>query len=729
MPGMRAPILNILLHPPAHVVNGLTVALGIGLVQASVNALGGSTAALAAVTGAVCSSLADVPITPSRTWRRVLTAALIACLVSLIVHVLRPYPVTLGLTIALISFAATMMMVWGPRAGPTSFVGILAFIFSIAAPAPPPEAAALQHALMQSGWAAAGALLYFAWAVASSALLQPRYRTLALASALAAVAQLLRSRADLVSGVRTHSDGSPELQAWIETEAQLDERLQLARDLLFVKLDSEPARRQAALLLLAIDLRDTLLTSELDIDLLGDDDPGKKIRQVLAADLMACADAVTDMYAAVRFERALPSREDAHAPLQSLAAEALFGENDLRLQLFNVLVTRRRHIFYDLAQMQALMHGAPVQLPLADGELQLFVSPEGWPLGVLKRHTSLRSPVVRHALRMAIALTSAYFIGYSLPWAFGRSMLWSSHPAWLVLSVAVVLRGNLEQTLSRRNTRVAGTILGCLIVLSLSRLGAVWVTSATFLVAVGVAHSFVNQRYLVTSAAASVMALLQAHLLSPHEGFAVFERITDTFLGALLAWGFSYVLPSWEKNALERVVERVQTSLAQLATEVLHWPRDENSELQLRLARREVYDALGNVAALAQRTSVEPKRVRISLERLAALLRHSHALLAHLASVRVLLGRRLAELDRAEAEPPIVAACAVVQRLLKADARKSARPKATAADDGTASPTQLPAGGLMHWLRRRLRLAEQTAAEVTRVAGALQSGVKAGAKN
>jgi uncharacterized membrane protein YccC len=708
---MRHPVSSLrFLHPPAYVLNGAVVALGIGLIQALINAIGGPAAALAAITGAVCSSLADVPVTPNRTWRRVLTAAIIACAVSLVVHLLRPYPLALGLAVGVITFLATMMLVWGPRAGPTSFVGILAFIFSLAAP----PSSGLEPILVQTAWTTAGALLYFAWSVASSTLLQPRYRTLALAAALAATAQLLRSRADLVSGVKTHSDDSPELQSWIATEALLDERLQLARDLLFVKLDSEAGQRQAALLLLAIDLRDTLLTSELDVDLLGEDQAGKQVRQVLAADLIACATAVADMEAAVHYGRSLPSRADEHAPLQALSGAALFAENDPRLQLFNVLVRRRRHIFDDLAQMQALVHGAPVRLPLAEKDLQLFVSPEGWPPSVLRRHKSLRSPVLRHALRTAIALSSAYFIGEALPWA--------SHPVWLVLSVAVVLRGNLEQTLSRRNARVAGTVIGCLVVLGLSQLGAAWVATATFLVAVGIAHSFATQRYLVTSAAASVMALLQAHLLSPQQGFAVFERMGDTFLGALLAWGFSYVLPSWEKHALARVVERVQTALAQLAAEVLHWPDDANPELQLRLARREVYDALGAVASLAQRTSVEPLRVRVSMEGLAGLLRHSHALLAHLASVRVLLGRRLAELDRAEAEPPILAACKTVQRLLKGDARKSARSPATAEDDGAALPTQLPAGGLMQWLKRRLRLAEQTAGEVTRVAGMLQSG-------
>jgi hypothetical protein len=156
-------------------------------------------------------------------------------------------------------------------------------------------------------------------------------------------------------------------------------------------------------------------------------------------------------------------------------------------------------------------------LPLARDELQVFISTEGWPLAALRAQLNTRSPTFRHAVRLSLALGSAYFIGLALPWA--------SHPHWLVLSVAVVLRGNLEQTLSRRNDRVLGTMIGCLLVLVLAQFGAPWLSTLAFLAAVGIAHSFTTARYLVTAAAASVMALMQAHMAAPEgANFGVFER-------------------------------------------------------------------------------------------------------------------------------------------------------------------------------------------------------------
>jgi uncharacterized membrane protein YccC len=701
--------IPLLLRVPAHLINGIAVALGVGLIQALVSAVGGAAAALPALTGVICSSLADVPVTPNRTLRRVPLAGLIACVVSTLVHLCRPFPAALGSVMALVAFASVMALAWGPRAGPISFVGILAFIFTMAALPPANPAEIFRDAL----WTALGAVLYFAWSLAASALLQPRYRTLALAAALGAMGQLLRARAQLLDSEPRGDAGSAELRAWIENEARLDERLQLARDLLFVKLDTTRSRHQAALLLLTIDLRDTLLASELDTDLLGQDAAGKQVRGVLIAGLHTYTAALEEMEQAVRYGRTLATGSDFNPLLDRIAAEGAFPEGDARSRLLPVLSDRGRHMRDDIAQMQALMHGGPEHLPLAQSELQLFISAEGWPLSALKRHATLRSPVLRHALRAAIALSCAYFVGKALPWA--------SHPAWLILSVAVVMRGNLEQTLSRRDARVAGTVLGCLVVLGLSQLGTAWVSAATFIVAVGVAHSFVTTRYLVTATGATVMALLQAHLASPGGGYAVFERLGDTFLGALLAWGFSYVLPSWERRALPGIVTRVKKALAQLSAEVLRWPDESVSELQLRLARREVYEALGSVAATAQRTGVEPERVRVPLVALAALLRHSHALLAHLASVRVMLTRRSDELDRAEAELALQAAAADVATSLGADPKQDAQAAPAPQEESPELPAQLAGEALLPWLRRRLILAEQAAQRVAAVAQVLQT--------
>lgn len=691
---------------PPHVINGVGVSAGVALAYVAGYLLGGPAGAVTASSGAVFASLADLPNPPARTWRRVLPAAVIGCLVSLVVGALKGHVLALGLAIGLVGVASTMALAWGPRAGPMSFVGIMAFVFTMAAPRPASTAALLASA----AWVAFGGLLYLGWAMLAATVLQPRYRILALAGVFDATAQLLRARAALVAE-SARIGGQPTLQTWINDDTLLDERTQTARDLLFAAPDSERARRHTALLLLAIDLRDTLLLTQLDLNLLGHDGPGQRARAGVAMSLTAVADALEALADALRGSGE-PAAGEPASILRSLADTVFFSEADPRGRLVPVLVDRTRHMAEDLSQMRALVQGAPAQLPIAREALQLFVSVEGWPLTALRPHATLQSPVTRHAVRAGIALATAYFIGEALPWA--------SHPHWLVLSVAVVLRGSLEQTLARRNLRVAGTLAGCILVLVIAKLATPWFSTLAYLVATGLAHAFTVARYFVTALAATVMALLQDHLASPERGFAVMERFADTLLGAVLAWAFSYVLPSWERRGVTRLTARLVRALKALSEQALRLPEPGSPDLALRLARREVYEALRGLALAAQRSSVEPASVRLPLQAFATLLSESHALLAHLAAVKLTVTRRGAELDRADVAAALQATAAELAAALGGTGGAKSAPSMPVEIDAEL-PAQAPRETVTPWLHRRLRRAALAGARVAAAAGALKA--------
>lgn len=700
---------------PAHGINGIVVALGVLLVQVVAWALGGPKAALVASGGAIFASLADTPNVPRRTWRRVTLGGLVGLVSSTLVTMLHGHEFALGFMVAALAFASALMLAWGVRAGPISFVPMLAIVFTMAAP--PLEGWRAQ--LLHGAWTSFGMLLYLGWAVVTSRLLQPRYRALALGGVLEATAALLRSRSALLLQDRTRTEGESPLQAWMARQVRLDERLQTARDLLFEADDAADAPRRIAVLLLAIDLRDTLLGSELDLELLGHDAPAERLRSQLAATIDGTAAALDRMALALQLGQ--PVDAPAVPYTQALSdAVAQFAAEPSRRLLAMALLDRSRHIVDDLGRMQAALAGIAVPQPLGARELAFFVSPEGWSPTALRPHLRLGSPIMRHAIRSAVALGAAYFLGLALPWA--------SHPHWLVLSVAVVLRGNLDQTLSRRDARVAGTALGCLLVLLLSLVHVPPLVSAgVFLVAAGVSHAFVNVRYLVTATAATVMALVQAHLADPSGGFGVGERLADTVLGALLAWGFSYVLPAWERRGLGRLVDRVQRGLRTLVNEALRWPAPGERDVALRLARREVYEAIGGIAASAQRTRAEPRSVQVPLYAMATLLTQSHVLLAQLAAVRTMLTRRGDRLDRAASQAMLAAAQQRIDALL---AGTEAPPPAAGDDDPAATVTatadlRLPPLGpsepLEPWLARRLGLATQRARQVAAAAAAVRA--------
>jgi uncharacterized membrane protein YccC len=397
----------------------------------------------------------------------------------------------------------------------------------------------------------------------------------------------------------------------------------------------------------------------------------------------------------------------------ALFANPPLAADDARTRLLPALVDRLQRLAAEVQRIQAVLQGAQEHSPLTRDELRRFVAPEGFPLQALRAHRSGQSPVLRHALRTALALASAYFIGRALPWA--------SHPHWLVLSVAVVLRGNLEQTLSRRNARVLGTLLGCAVVVALAwafppaRLGLF------FLLAVAVAHAFVLQRYWLTASAATVMALLQSHGVDPAGGFAIGERVADTLLGALLAWGFSYVLPSWERRQVPQLVATVLRSLADYAGHALSVRASE--AVEQRFARRRAYDALGALAAALQRSAAEPKAVQLPVQELAAVLDHGQRLMAHLSMVRLTLAHRSAEL----AEPGLLTALGETRAALATTlAWRAPGVAAPAAAPGTVAdpadlsrlPLEPPTEQIVPWLLRRLQVLRHDAQKVCAAAGA-----------
>ena len=388
------------------------------------------------------------------------------------------------------------------------------------------------------------------WSLLAGSVLQRRYRTLALCEALRATAALLRARARLLADPGQAADADA-LRSWIQGEAVLAERLQGARDFVFAAPDSARARRDSAILLSAIDLRDMLLASRLDLELLGSDASALWLLDRAAEGLNQIASQLDAAVAALRSGTlpAAPADDDADRRFE----QAPLAADDDRARLLPLIASRLRGLAADAARIHALLRGEPAVLPLSREQLRHFVAPEGWPLQALRAQWTGHSPVLRHALRAALALGSAYFIALALPWA--------SHPHWLVLSVAVVLRGSLDQTLARRNARVLGTLFGCVLVVALTHAeSAAWLT-LVFLLAVATAHAFALQRYWVTATAATVMALLQAHLVNPGGGLAIGERIADTLLGAALAWAFCYVLPAWERRRLPLAVDRVLRDL------------------------------------------------------------------------------------------------------------------------------------------------------------------------
>jgi uncharacterized membrane protein YccC len=609
---------------------------------------------------------------------------------------------------------------------------MFAMVFSMAVPNHTSSATNLSTSL----YFALGGAAYLVWATLANSVLNPRYRTQMLADTLLALSQLMRTQARQFAPAVTASgsDGVALIGALLQQQAALADQLQTARDIL-LESPRTPRRQQlASMLLRVLEMRDHLLVCELDLDTLKDHAGHAPFLESLREVLDALADAIEHVADALLLGQVIATIPDFRPQLAALQwiddTPAAADAPDIAAQsadqnpavLARGLASRMGYLNDDTRHLMALARGEEVpDVGLVRTNWQLFVSPTVWSWQPFYALWRWQAAPLRHALRAALAIAAAYGIALISPWG--------THDYWIFLTIVVVLRGSLAQTLDRRNSRVAGTLIGCIVaglLLYVHSPIALLLVIATF--AQAFAHAFAIKRYLVTAVAATVLGLLQLHMLNAdsNPSFDAFERIADTLVGAAIAWAFSYVLPSWERSQIAALVQRTLAAQARHAREALGlWQLqavDNEPELRWRLARREAFDSLSALVQATQRSLSEPRAVRPPLEPLGRMLAYSYQLQAQLTTVKTMLLQRRGRLAEAHIDVPLKHTAQLLDAILSQDVAR--RPEAGAASAPDALVLADPfESDLTPWLLRRLDLATGMAEHLRRNADQVLSEV------
>jgi uncharacterized membrane protein YccC len=695
----------------SYATNGLVTALGLLVISALVHVLLGPAASAAATVGVIVVTPPDRPAPRRGKFSQLLPAVVLGVPLFLGVQALHHAPLPLWLLLVGSTFLAFLGAAWGKRGLPISIAVMLAMVFAFAAPPP----ASFDDALQQTLYFVIGAGLYLLWGPLANSLLNSRYRVLTLVDSLFAVASLMRTQA-LAFTLPAGPQGQPPdvLGRLMKEQAALADQLQTARNLLLESPRTDRRLQLAGMLVQVLDMRDHLVACGLDLEALRSLPQQQHLVHALGIEIQALAgdiEALADAMLLARQPRPFTRQRPALAAVAAAEIPTTSAVEQMpTADVLGIALARRVGYLHDeTGRLVALARGEQEpDLEVVRTVWQLFVSPTAWTLRPFLSLWSWDAPPLRHAIRAALAIGVGQALGNLLPWG--------THEYWILLTIVVVLRGSLAQTLERRNSRVAGTILGSLLAAALLY---VHPSAAVLLLAVtlgqGIAHAFAVKRYLVTAVAATVLALVQAHLLYAEAStvFDVAERVGDTLLGVLIAWVFSYVLPSWERTQVPALVRRAlkaQARHAQLAL-ALGQPRavDTQAELGWRLARREAYDSLSALVQAIQRSLSEPRAVRPRLDELERMLAHAYQLLAQLTAIKTMLLQRRDRLDFPALQGPLQLAAATIAAELDRPTPAAAQDASPAAAREEARPMlELPdavEGNLNPWLLRRLHLA------------------------
>lgn len=620
-----------------HISNGLAVGAGVGLVGTLLGFAFGFTEGMVAGTGAICVSLADLP-NPLTSKLKVLPVCwVLSCLSALLIALSVGHPVLQGLIVTLVSAAAGMLVGYGRWALPVSVATMLAQVFTLGTPM-----ADLAEALHHQGLFAAGGFAYMLIAFVITRLTERSNRRIAVAECLREFALYLRAIAKFYD---ERADLAQTYREVVEQQAALADHLQAARQQVYLGPRTDSAKRLTAAIILQVDALDTVVSAHADLAPLRAGRVGTLLPALVGALITELADDMDRLSDdLLRYRRNLPER-DRRESLDLISTEVARLTEDRTIDpraLRAARATRTKFTWVadHLSRLPKVLRTARGAEMLLEGiDLRAFVQPLSMSPGQLARHFTLSSPVARHALRIGAAMGSAFLLISLVPGL--------SHGNWILLTIAVILRAQYSVTRQRRNDRLAGNLIGCVLAAGLLHTGLENLQLAIIPLGIAIAHAYVRVNYLVTSVAACVMALMSLHFLDPQTAPPILTRLLDTAIGAGIAFLFSRLLPRWEYQEAPKLVDTMMKSFTAYMGDAL---RLEISEQSYRLKRKTMMESLASITESATRVAGEPEHARTAMPDLGTLLAAAYSLAAQIVGIRVLLRNRRADINPLYAE-------------------------------------------------------------------------------
>lgn len=632
-----------------HALSGFGCSLGVALVALLAWAVADTRAAIAMAAGALVVSLTDIPA-PRRNKLPLLLANLIQMpVVALLVLATHDSLPLFAAAILLIAFASGMATAWGKPGLPLGYGMMMTMAFTMAQPDLPPREQAAHLALQF-----AGGLCYLLYALLMARLTDTAMRRRAVVDALYAFADYVRGKAALFNAANDLDAVYAEL---VRRQAAFAERLQTARDFVFVDRCTPEQQALTNGLLALIDAHEAVLASQGDYAPLREAFGDHRVMHLLAAMTHAAADDVLRLaHGGLSGSRPVlddtPYRNTRPALEREVAALSADPALD-RSAAIAVLEAGRRKLLGAIDGLRRVDRALREPVQVDDEDMSRLLSRSSFAPRALRDEFRLDSPVLRYALRLTLAMAAALALSRWLPWA--------GHGYWILLTVSLVMRASFSQTRQRQTDRMIGNALGCLFVAVILHLvSAPAVLLGIVFVCIGIAHAFITVRYRVTVTAACVMALLQLHLIAPGS-FHISERFFDTVVGVAVAWLFSRVLPSWERDSVTALAARLLGALREYVELAL---TPDTRDMHYRLARRHVQEALGTLSDAVVRMRDEPASQQQPLAALNVLTTRGYLLLAHIAAARRLSARP----DASAAEQQLAAARRELAALLASDA-------------------------------------------------------------
>jgi uncharacterized membrane protein (TIGR01666 family) len=550
--------------------------------------------------GALCVSISDAPGPIQHKRNGMLYSNIFVFLMALLTGFVNNNFLLLGLLVLFSSFFLTMFTVYGNRAASVGTAALLIMILRMA------KVNSQSEVVMESALILCGGIWYMIIALLLYRLTPYRPAQRALGDCIHETAKFLRIKSALYDS-KTNLDD--EYRKLVAQQVVVNEKQDAVRELLFKnrELVKEPTHTARLLILTFVDLIDfyeQVMATWFDYHSLRERFSSTGILDEVSSLVKNIADELDHIGHAIQSNTSYKKKIDLIPALEKLKIriDELSDKNNSKLILKKILVNLR-NLAEKVTEILNYFDNVPSNRKMrSSSDYSKFVSHHEINGADLIQNLSLKSSVFRHALRMMITCGIGYVIGKLLPYGH--------YSYWILLTIIIILKPGFSLTKQRNFERLTGTIAGGLIgILILAFIHDRSVLFALIVFFMIGTYTFQRFNYIVMVIFMTPYLLILFNFLGMGFVNVAEERLLDTGIASLLAFLASYLLfPHWESNQLRNYMAGVlKANINYLLKLADYLCGKENSLLDYKLVRKEVFLSTANLSAAFNRMLSEPK--------------------------------------------------------------------------------------------------------------------------
>ncbi|RNI28330.1 hypothetical protein EFA69_19975 [Rufibacter immobilis] len=609
--------------------DGIRITIGVLLPALLFSYLGQLQTGITVSLGALGASLGDSPGPVVHRRNGMLASIAVCTLVGMLTGVARLHVVTLGLEIFFLSFALSMLLVYGARASFIGLAGLLVLVMTMDRPL------SLAQVLPYGALVMVGGIWYLLLGLLTYQMMPYRPAQQALGECIREVAKFLRIKATFYA---TQLDLEKQYRQLVAQQILVSEKQDAVREVLFksrqiVKESTDTGRRLVLSFVDLVDLYEQITAIHYDYSSIHERFGQTGILKEIEAVIESLAHELDNIGFAMQAN--LRHTQHLNLPQQLEHLKASIDALAERQPHSNTLVLKRilvniRTISQRITDIVAYFNVQEAQDARQDRVLEFtrFVSHQNYSPRLFWSNLTFNSSAFRFSLRVALVSVFAFVLTKLFPYG--------QHSYWVLLTVVFLLKPAFGLTKQRNVQRIIGTVVGGAIGLLILFLVRNETLQFVFLLLFMTGFYSVQRiNYMLSVILMTPFMLILFNFLGGGGLAIVQERVIDTVVGCAIAFAATYfVLPNWESTQVKQFLQNVLNAnlrYLQVLTNCLEGRQVQ--ELDYKLARKEVYVSSANLSAAFQRMTAEPKSKQRKSRQVYELVVLNHVLSSYIATI------------------------------------------------------------------------------------------------